>query len=390
MVHPVMTQDSGAECRRTRAITALSSGSALALAWSLLLAPAFGATPKQAPPPQNASGIVTGVFYEFPDSQRNVDGGFGVNYAYVGQWGTRDAWELRVFADTLETGIAGATDFYQYGAGLDMVKRLGNVAAGHPYFLVGAGVVSNDVDPDEDDGISAYGNVGIGWRMAPWSGWGIRPRFELRGVYDSFKEGQVDVIAGLALEIPSARERVVEVERVVERIVEKPVDRIVEKEVVREVQVPPPDRDADGILDALDKCPDTVAGAKVAGDGCVHEEQVVVLPNIEFAYASADLTADGKTTLGMVVRFMQDQANVRLDVWGHTDSQGEDAYNLNLSQKRAAAVVEFLASTGIAHARLTSAGFGESKPIATNANLAGRARNRRVELHIRTGAEGSP
>ena len=353
------------------------------------MTPAIAQTQSAPAKAENASGIVTGLFFELPDSQRNVDSGLGVNYAYVGPWGAKDAWEVRAFGATLETGIQGATDFYQYGLGFDVVKRVGNVATGHPYFLVGIGGVGNDVSPDDDDGVSFYGNLGAGWRMAPWSGWGIRPRFEVRGVYDTFKEGQVDVIAGLALEIPSMRERIVEVERIVEKPVERVVEKIVEKEVVKEVAVPPPDRDADGVVDALDTCPDTVAGAKVGPDGCVREEQVVVLPNIEFAYASAELTATGKTTLGMVVRFLKDQPEIRLDVWGHTDAQGEDAYNQRLSDARAAAVAEFLISTGVDRARLSSAGFGESKPVATNATLAGRARNRRVELNIRTGAEGS-
>jgi len=150
------------------------------------------------------------------------------------------------------------------------------------------------------------------------------------------------------------------------------------------------DRDDDGIPDDRDQCPDTVAGAAVEADGCVRKEQVVVLPNIEFEFARAELTSGGREELGKVLRFMNDQPELRLEVWGHTDDKGTEAYNLRLSQKRAASVVQFLTGSGIAAARLESAGFGESRPMADNSTEEGQARNRRVELHIRAPAGGRP
>jgi OmpA-OmpF porin, OOP family len=272
--------------------------------------------------------------------------------------------------------VAGATDFYQYGFGGDVFQYFGNASAGHPFVLLGAGGILNDVDPDDEDGGSAYLAAGIGWRSPPLKGWGIRPRYELRAAYDTFDSGQTDLLAGVTLEIPSERTKLVIQEKLVE------VEKIVE--VIKEVPAaPPPDHDADGIADAIDTCPDTVAGARVEADGCVRKAQVVVLPNIEFAYDRAELTADGRETLGQVVRFMNDQAEITLEVWGHTDAKGADVYNLRLSQKRAAAVEAFLLENGIAAGRLKSAGFGESRPLADNETEEGRERNRRVELNIR-------
>lgn len=69
-----------------------------------------------------------------------------------------------------------------------------------------------------------------------------------------------------------------------------------------------------------------------------------------------------------------------LIIEGHADSQGEDAFNLNLSQKRTESVKTYLMSKGIMESRLTAIGFGESKPIADNNTSLGRAKNRRVEL----------
>ncbi|MFZ1634112.1 MAG: OmpA family protein, partial [Chitinophagales bacterium] len=67
---------------------------------------------------------------------------------------------------------------------------------------------------------------------------------------------------------------------------------------------------------------------------------------------------------------------------GHTDDQGEDKMNQELSDKRAAAVRKYFVSKGIAESRLTSIGYGESKPIADNKTSAGRAQNRRVEIKL--------
>lgn len=367
----MVTQNSGAQAR-----AAVARILALAVAATALPAPAAD---KAAAADRH---VAVGLFYVSPDNARGVDDGYGVNYGYGRMLGPRAGWELRLFADTLETGIQGATDYYQYGAGLDLLYDFGAVTRGHPFVLIGAGGVSNDVVPDSEDGISGYANAGIGWRSAPWKGWGLRHRFELRGVYDAFASGQFDIIAGVTLEIPPERVRVVEKKVEVEKIVE----RTVEKEVIREV--PPPDGDGDGVPDAVDRCPDTVTGARVEPDGCVRKEQVVVLPSIEFEFESAALTANGQAQLEAVIRFMKDQPEIALEVWGHTDWKGPGPYNQQLSELRAASVVRHLVNNGIAAGRLSSAGFGESRPIDTNETEAGRARNRRVELHIRASAEG--
>jgi len=379
-----MSQDPHAVRRRTRRAT-------------LALVAAMGATAAtparamhEAPPPESAAPgtirhVAFGGFYESPDSARDVDSGMGTNYGYGRSWGASRAWELRLFGGTRESGVTGATDFYHYGVGGDVFQYFGGTAGGHPFALAGAGAILNDVDPDDEDGASGYANVGLGWRFAPLAGWGLRPRLELRATYDTFDagdgSGQLDLLAGITIEIPAEREKIVIQEKLVE------VEKIVE--VVKEVPMaPPPDRDGDGIPDAADTCPDTVAGAKVEPDGCVRKAQVVALPNIEFAYEKADLTEAGRETLGQVVRFMNDQPEITLDVWGHTDWKGAEVYNLKLSQRRAAAVMNFLVEQGIAASRLKSAGFGESRPLADNETEEGRERNRRVELNIRAPREG--
>lgn len=96
--------------------------------------------------------------------------------------------------------------------------------------------------------------------------------------------------------------------------------------------------------------------------------------------AKADLKPESFKPLGEVVAIMKEYPDVLLTVEGHTDNQGGAEMNKGLSQRRAATVVRYLTSKGITADRLSSAGYGLERPIATNATPAGRALNRRVEM----------
>ena len=86
--------------------------------------------------------------------------------------------------------------------------------------------------------------------------------------------------------------------------------------------------------------------------------------------------------MNKVVDFLKQNASVEIEISGHTDSKGSDDYNLNLSQGRSQAVVDYIISQGIDSFRLTAHGYGETKPIDTNDTDAGRANNRRVEFTV--------
>jgi outer membrane protein OmpA-like peptidoglycan-associated protein len=73
---------------------------------------------------------------------------------------------------------------------------------------------------------------------------------------------------------------------------------------------------------------------------------------------------------------------LRIEISGHTDNIGKDVYNKDLSQRRAKAVVDYLTSKGVAAARLTSAGYGDTQPVASNATKQGQAQNRRTEFKV--------
>lgn len=103
---------------------------------------------------------------------------------------------------------------------------------------------------------------------------------------------------------------------------------------------------------------------------------------ITFATNSAAIQPQFQTTLNQVAQTVASYNQTYLDVYGHADSQGDEAYNQTLSENRARAVADYLASHGVARARLATRGFGETQPIASNDTEVGRAQNRRVELRI--------
>ncbi len=145
------------------------------------------------------------------------------------------------------------------------------------------------------------------------------------------------------------------------------------------------DNDLDGIPDEVDNCPnspETFNGYEDE-DGCPDEkpiEERFVLKGVNFESGSAALTPDSYPVLDDVVRSLQAYPEVRVEISGHTDSQGPAGFNLELSLKRADSVKQYLINSGIDPARVTSAGIGEEEPVSSNSTPEGRAQNRRIEF----------
>jgi outer membrane protein OmpA-like peptidoglycan-associated protein len=106
----------------------------------------------------------------------------------------------------------------------------------------------------------------------------------------------------------------------------------------------------------------------------------IITHGITFDYNKATIKPESMGVLNMIVQVMKDNSELKFEVGGHTDSDGEDAYNLKLSQQRAETVKAQLEKMGVAAARLTAKGYGESKPAADNNTPEGKANNRRVEF----------
>ena len=142
----------------------------------------------------------------------------------------------------------------------------------------------------------------------------------------------------------------------------------------------PLDSDYDGVPDYLDKCPGTPAGLKVDADGCEVEE--LVLRGVNFRTNSAQLTPDSFAVLDAVLAVLRARPDAHAEVRGYTDARGADRYNQRLSERRAAAVVDYFTARGIARGALSATGLGKANPVASNDTEAGRAANRRVTVQF--------
>lgn len=145
------------------------------------------------------------------------------------------------------------------------------------------------------------------------------------------------------------------------------------------------DTDSDGVTDGTDQCPATERGAVVDETGCYVEiEEVVTIDmTLEFATDSAAILPAHVAEIGPVVEFLRKYPTSQAVIEGHTDSRGSDEYNLQLSQRRAAAVRDYLVTEAkVGSERLRSVGYGESRPKASNETAAGREENRRVTARI--------
>lgn len=135
------------------------------------------------------------------------------------------------------------------------------------------------------------------------------------------------------------------------------------------------DSDGDGVPDNLDQCPNTPKGATVDARGCWTYAAVVL-----FDFDSYKIKPGAYPMLNEAVIIMKENPQLKVEVDGHTDSTGPAAYNMKLSEERAKAVKAYFVDHGIDAKRITTKGFGLTKPVASNDTKEGRAKNRRVEL----------
>ena len=167
------------------------------------------------------------------------------------------------------------------------------------------------------------------------------------------------------------------------------------------------DSDGDGVADHLDKCPNTPAGAKVDGSGCELDTDGDGVPdwkdkcptekglpeldgcpasdpntsgNIQFEYNSSVLRTSAYTTLDQVSSDLRANKGTNVQLDGHASAEGTEAYNLQLSIDRANAVKTYLVNSGVEAKRISVKGYGESRPLVSNATEEGRIKNRRVEI----------
>ncbi len=153
---------------------------------------------------------------------------------------------------------------------------------------------------------------------------------------------------------------------------------------------PVPDTDGDSFDDLHDACaekPETFNGFEDE-DGCPDQvpgnlrKVLGTIQGIQFGFLSANLTEDSKPVIASAAKILADYPELRVEVQGHTDSDGDAAFNQELSRKRAEVVRQELIKLGLKEEQVVAVGYGGGQPVASNENEAGRAANRRIEFRL--------
>jgi OOP family OmpA-OmpF porin len=257
------------------------------------------------------------------------------------------------------------------GSGLDVDRIMVDgiyytpqISIFQPYLKLGVGHVSYDISSGSgghNDGTEL--GAGFGTRLLFNENWSARLEAKaLHELDDSFTHALVSVGISYAFSPPKAA------------AAPRPAP----------VVAPPPaplDSDGDGVTDDIDKCPNTPRGREVDSVGCeyhLNKTEEMKL-DILFAHDKSDITAEYAGEVERAAKFLKRYADVNAVIEGHTDSDGSDAYNQKLSQRRADAVKDMLVTRfSIDASRLSAKGYGESRPVASNATKDGKAQNRRV------------
>lgn len=336
----------------------------------------------------------------FPDSVLELDDGVGGRLLLGLPLAPNLNVELNAFGYGAEPEDSGAY-YKQHGGGLDFVVPFTRNSAVTPFFLIGGGFNSSDSRdiPQLDNG---YANAGLGVLASLGGPWSLRAEGRYVALFPdgdaNIDQGHLDeAVAGLGLQYSFAKPTPPPAPAPEPAPAPPPPppdtdgDGVIDPSdqcpnTPKGVQVDttgcPLDGDDDGVPDYLDKCPNTTKGLKVDASGCVREAQTIVLQNVNFEFDKATLTPDARVVLTKVAQGLVSQKDLKVEIAGHTDSKGSDAYNLRLSGERAASVKSFLISQGVAPQQLVSRGYGEGQPVASNDTEAGQAQNRRVEFRV--------
>ncbi|TDT43044.1 OOP family OmpA-OmpF porin [Halospina denitrificans] len=283
----------------------------------------------------SASAMVE--YVKADDDRFDIDDGAGMRFAAGHPITESLVAEVAVFGNSLDRDERSGKD-WQYNLGVDALYRLreGTVT---PYVIGGVGGMYNDYAVGTDT--APYANAGLGVEIPVWKN-RLSLRAEARYAVDWADDlggnapyGDNRFFVGVSIPLfgePEPPEPVMHT-KVVER-----------ERVVKEI----PD------MQPLD--------------------------GVTFEFDSATLTPNARVVLMRVARDLEYHSDVTVQIRGHTDSIGTAEYNRKLSQDRADSVKDFLVSQGIAEERITTKGFGFSKPVATNDTEEGRRLNRRIEM----------
>ncbi|MGV8932270.1 MAG: OmpA family protein [Luteimonas sp.] len=331
---------------------------------------------------------VTGsVGYNFQDSDRGTGsdtfGAIGVGKFLSPSWSLDG--ELNYQNPNFDANQN--LNWSQYGVSVDLRRHFINEGRSwNPYVLMGLGyqrseeefnAFPNPVSPGQRKDGNLAAKVGLGVQSKLGSRVGLRTEIAYRADFDDTSVAAPqenwfgDILASVGVVIPLGPEPTA------------PVGPAPTAATCADM-----DSDGDGVNDCDDKCPGSQAGQTIGPDGCPVPVSID-LKGVNFDFDKSTLRPDAVAILNEAIEILKRYPDLKVEVAGHTDSKGTDAYNQKLSERRATAVYDYVTSNGVDAGRLVGpVGYGESRPIAPNTNEdgsdnpEGRARNRRTELNV--------
>ncbi len=305
--------------------------------------------------------------------------------------------ELNYQNPSLDGGVVGANDdlnWSQYGVSIDLRRHFISEGRGwNPYVLAGLGYQRSEEEfdarpnpnsPGEREDGNFAAKVGVGMQTTFDKRVAVRAEVAYRADFDdtSFAaEGGLDgpqyphqqedsyfgdVLASIGVVIPLGPAAA-------------PVVPVAPEVAPNCADL---DDDGDGVNNCNDKCPGSQAGQTIGPDGCPVPVSID-LKGVNFDFDKSTLRPDAVAILSEATEILKRYPDLRVEVAGHTDAVGTDAYNQGLSERRAKAVYDYLTTNGVDAGRLQGpTGYGESRPIDSNDTAEGRARNRRTELNV--------
>lgn len=355
--------------------------------WGVALPVAAQEAPKEMRP--YVSGMFSHVFEEderddlVGGGSDTIEDGNGLQLGVGMAASERIGVELSIFGHRFDNSTAGSPSMEDRGVRVEGLYFYSRNPGFSPYFSVGTGAVRTEVD-DGGHSTDGFADVGLGFmKFFNVSGidLGLRGDLRYRHVFlDDQTLGRTD--------IDDLGEAVLKVGLVV------PLGKRAEAPVAPPpppAAAPCPDGDADGVCDAQDQCPETPAGVQVNETGCPIEQPAPAaspanrqFEDVHFAFDQSRLTDYAKALLDNAAQVINELAQqypqLRVEIFGHTDSVGTDGYNVGLGERRANVVREYLQRKGVDGGRMSTQSYGESRPKATNDTDEGRALNRRAEV----------
>lgn len=344
--------------------------------------------------------VFGGLNYIFEDSDRNSDNGEG--YAFSAGKALNKFWGLEFggyFNQFDADGTGAGQTWSELGGKLDALFFYSRDRAFSPYVGLGVGGQRTRDKTNGNTSTDPFGDIGVGF----FKYFGDDSRFGFRGDVryrfldtdvpgaSDFQEPivKVGLVAALGPKAGQLDSTVPDADG--DGV---PDDADLCPNTPAGVKVDdkgcPIDSDGDGVPDALDKCPGTTKGVKVGKDGCPldgFDGPNGRFEDVHFEFDRSDLTTTARTILDNAAKKIGSLSttypSLKVDVSGHTDWMGTDAYNQALSERRANSVKQYLTRKGVESKRISTYAYGETKPVASNETDEGRAQNRRAEIRTR-------